>query len=38
MKESTFVECLDAVTIVVIPQLQSTILGASHQPEEDVCG
>ena len=30
---STFVECLYAVTIVVIPQLQSTILGASHQPE-----
>ena len=30
---STFVECLYAVTIVVIPQLQPTILGASHQPE-----
>ena len=30
---STFVECLYAVTIVVIPQLQPTILGASYQPE-----
>ena len=34
IESSTFVECLDTVTIVVIPQLQPAILGASHQPED----
>ena len=31
---ATFVECLDAVAIIVVPQLQFTILCASHQPED----